>query len=78
VSYVMSKFMKVAMQAEVFRTAVKVALVVGTILALINHSSAIFNLTLSAQNIFQIILSYFVPYGVSTYSSVKTILKDEV
>ena len=74
----MSKFMKVAMQAEVFRTAVKVALVVGTILALINHSSAIFNLTLSAQNVFQIILSYFVPYGVSTYSSVKTILKDEV
>ena len=74
----MSKFMKVAMQAEVFRTAVKVALVVGTILALINHSSAIFNLTLTTQNVFQIILSYFVPYGVSTYSSVKTILKDEV
>jgi hypothetical protein len=44
------------------------------VLALINHSPAIFNLTFSTQNVVQIVLTYLVPYGVSTYSSVKAIM----
>lgn len=73
----MSEFIKIALQPSVFRTAIRVAIVVGTVLALINHSAAIFSFTLSKQNIFQIFLTYLVPYGVSTYSSVKAILKDK-
>lgn len=52
-------------------TAIKVALVVGTVLALINHGPALLALELSRQQILQIALTYLVPYGVSTYSSVK-------
>jgi hypothetical protein len=52
-------------------TAIKVAIVVGTILALINHGPALLTLELGRQQIVQIALTYLVPYGVSTYSSVK-------
>ena len=57
-------------------TATKVAIVVGTILALINHAPALLALELSRQQILQIALTYLVPYCVSTYSSVK-ILKNQ-
>jgi hypothetical protein len=52
-------------------TAIKVAIVVGTVLALINHGPALLALELSRQQIMQIALTYLVPYSVSTYSSVK-------
>ena len=52
-------------------TAIKVAAIVGTMLALINHGPALVALTLTPQQIVQIALTYLVPYGVSTYSSVK-------
>ena len=58
-------------------TAIKVALVVGTILALINHGPALLALELSRQQILQIALTYLVPYCVSTYSSVN-ILKNQL
>ena len=72
----MPKYIKIALRPEVFKTAVKISLVVGTMLALINHSPGVFSFTLSKQNIVQIILTYLVPYGVSTYSSVKLILNN--
>ncbi|MDE0988843.1 MAG: nitrate/nitrite transporter NrtS [Pseudomonadales bacterium] len=59
-------------------TAIKVALVVGTVLALINHGPALLALELSRQQILQIALTYLVPYGVSTYSSVKMLKNQSV
>ena len=52
-------------------TALKVALFVGTVLALINHGPALLAMALSREQVLQIALTYVVPYGVSTYSSVK-------
>jgi hypothetical protein len=49
----------------VMMIAVKVAVVVGTILARINHGHKIVNGTLSPENIVQIQLTYVVPYCVS-------------
>jgi hypothetical protein len=74
----MSMYIKTALRPEVLTTAVKISVVVGTMLALINHSPEIFSFTLSRQSIVQIFLTYLVPYGVSTYSSVKLILNDGV
>ncbi len=51
------------------KRSVKVALVVGTILGLINHYDTIFYGTLTATNIFQILLTYLVPYAVVTFGS---------
>ena len=59
-------------------TAIKVALVVGTVLALVNHGPALLALELSRQQMLQIALTYLVPYGVSTYSSVKMLKNQPV
>ena len=44
-------------------TAIKVALFVGTALALINHGPALLALELSREQILQIALTYLAPYG---------------
>jgi len=69
------KYLAIALSNEVAVTALRLALVVGTILAIINHGAEILQGTLTKGNIYQIALTYLVPYSVSTYSSVKAIQK---
>jgi hypothetical protein len=66
-------FLVLASSARVVKPAIKVALVVGTILVLINHGDAVFQMSLTADQTLRILLTYLVPYCVSTYSSVKAI-----
>jgi hypothetical protein len=42
-------------------------------LALINHSEKVIPMTLSSQDCLKIVLTYFVPYGVSTWFAVQAI-----
>ena len=70
----MRQFLQIAASRRVVTTAFKVALVVGTMLALINHGGLLLEHALQRENIVQILLTYLVPYGVSTYSSVKAIM----
>lgn len=65
----MRLFLKHAADRVCVYRSVKVALVVGTILALINHLDRILSGSLNATNILQILLTYLVPYSVSTYGS---------
>ncbi len=69
----MGDWLKIAFQKTVYTRAIKVALVVGTILALINHGDTLLQGTFSAKALFQIALTYLVPYGVSTYANVQEI-----
>lgn len=62
----------VASSRRVVITSLKVSLVVGTILALINHGDGILQMSLTRESLLKILLTYMVPYGVSTYSAVKT------
>ncbi len=62
-------FLSLAVSRPVVVRSLKVAMVVGTILALINHGEKIFTLTLSSKEALKIILCYFVPYCVSTWSA---------
>ena len=66
-------FLELARSRGVVLSALKNALVVGSILALINHGWDIFTLNLTSGKIFQIFLTYMVPYSVSTYSSVRAL-----
>ena len=68
-----NEFIKIAFLKEVVFMALKMTLIVGSILALINHGDALFAGTLTRGNVCQIILTFLVPYSVSTYSSVKAI-----
>jgi len=66
-------FFKIAFSRPVVIGAINVSLIVGSVLALVNHGTAIINLTLSLEIVIKIFLSYLVPYCVSTYSTVKAI-----
>mgnify|MGYP001151465225 CR=1 FL=1 len=70
---VKSSFFQLMITRAVVRNSLKVSLVVGSILATINHGSAIANLDLSLETGVKIIFNYIVPYCVSSYSAVKTI-----
>lgn len=57
---------------QTVRRAHLVALVVGTVLNIINHYDLIFGAALTWNVFLQIVLTYLVPYAVSTHSQVST------
>ena len=57
--------------------SVKIALVVGTMNALVTQYDAVFNRTVTLTNICQIMLTYMIPYGVATISSAFQAKRDE-
>ncbi len=61
-----------ATQPDIVRRSLKVGLVVGTILAAINHGDRIIAMDLDLASGCRIVLTYLVPYGVSTWASVQT------
>ena len=65
----MNLFFKHATSKVCILRSVKVALVVGTVIALINHYDAILSQTLGLITLVKILVTYVVPYSVSTFSS---------
>jgi hypothetical protein len=61
----------------VMKRALWTALIVGTILILINHGNAIFKGEVDLTRVFQMCFTVIVPYIVSTVSSVSTLLSLE-
>ena len=57
----------------VMRRAAMIALVVGTILAIINHGDRLISGDISSEVVIKILMTYLVPYCVSTYSAILTI-----
>lgn len=64
-----------AVRPDIVTRAIKVGLVVGTILAMINHGNKILTGSVDLDSALRIALTYLVPYGVSTWSSVQTVRK---
>lgn len=65
-------WLSLAIEIETLKRSIKVALIVGTLLMLINHGDLIVSGKIEGHHIFKIILTYLVPYLVSTYSSVES------
>ncbi|HKY54397.1 MAG TPA: nitrate/nitrite transporter NrtS [Anaerolineales bacterium] len=61
----------------VMKRALWTALIVGTILILINHGNTILKGEVDLTRVFQMCLTFIVPYIVSTVSSVSTLLSLE-
>jgi hypothetical protein len=59
-------------EIPVLLRAVKIALLVGTLLMIINHGDRILTGAMAPEHWLKVLLSYFVPYFVSTYSNVVT------
>ncbi len=65
----MKSFLCVICSARIAGNALRIALVVGTVLNLVNQSGAI--LFGSGISWFHLLLNYFVPYCVASYSAAK-------
>jgi hypothetical protein len=68
-----ASFFWLARQPSVVRRAAKIALIVGVVLACINHGDALMSGTLTSGSIAKILITFCVPYCVSTYSSILAI-----
>ena len=69
-------FLNLALRKSVIRRAIKIALIVGCILALINHGDRIIFQDMNPLDWFKILLTFCVPYCVSTVSSVLAIKQE--
>jgi Mg/Co/Ni transporter MgtE len=71
------QWMALCFSWPIVRRALIAAAIVGIILTFINHGGALLSGQLDASILFQIGLTFIVPYVVSTVSSVTTILNLE-
>ena len=62
---------RLARRRDIVLRAVRVALLVGTVLALINHGDKLIYGGMQTSDYLKILLTYCVPYCVSTHSSVQ-------
>lgn len=65
-----ASFLWLARQPSVVKRAAKIALIVGCILAVINHGDKLLTGSLQLGDVVRIFMTFCVPYCVSTYSSV--------
>ncbi|MCG7587804.1 nitrate/nitrite transporter NrtS [Photobacterium sp. OFAV2-7] len=65
----------IAFSPAIVRRSVKVSLLVGTILMIINHGDAILAGELDQFRVMKILLTYIVPYLVSTQAGVAATLE---
>lgn len=68
------EFIQTAATPAILHRSVKVAVIVGTILMLINHGDAIFAGNIDIVRVSKIMLTYLVPFCVSTQASVSATL----
>jgi hypothetical protein len=69
----MRDFLILSVSKDIVRRAGLTALVVGTVLIVINHGDVLLTGRIDASRLFKMILTVLVPYLVSTVSSVSTI-----
>lgn len=75
------RWLQIAKRPDILKRSYKIAILVGTVLAILNHGDKLLALHLSYLDIGKILITYAVPFCVSTYSSVQneldqSILKD--
>ncbi len=65
-------WLKLALRRDILSRSVRVGLVVGTLLAVINHGDRLLSADVDSNMLLKIILTYLVPFSVSTWASVQT------
>jgi len=62
-------YCEIAISSSVIQRAIKVALIVGTALNFINQGEALLTFAFETLSVTKIILTYAVPYSVTTYTA---------
>lgn len=68
---------QLALKPDVIKRSTKTALIVGTILAFINHGDALLAFNMPIERTIKMALTYLVPYLVSTSASIGAIRHHE-
>ncbi|WP_299369862.1 nitrate/nitrite transporter NrtS [uncultured Tateyamaria sp.] len=68
-----TRFWTIATDRTVVARAFKIALIVGTVIALINHGDKVATGAMTGIDWLKCALTFLVPYSVSTYSSVMAV-----
>ncbi len=71
------RFLYYWFRRETVRRALKVAGIVGPLLTVINQYDVLFHLEFSPRLLFKVVLTFLVPYSVSSYSSARTYMEQE-
>ena len=71
------RWYRAALRPEVTRRSIRVALIVGTFLVALNYTDRWLKGNLVPFDYLKMMLTYLVPYCVSTYASVSTILSSD-
>ena len=69
---------EIVTRTDVLLRALKMAFIVGIVLAIINHGDHIFLGTMTVTNWTKILITFCVPFCVSTVSSVLAIKKEQL
>ena len=73
----LKKYLVLAVEPGIVKRGLKYSVVVGSVLVLINHGDSLFSGTLTRTQILKILLTYTVPYAVSSLSSIQALLAQE-
>ncbi len=70
-------WVETALRPEVLRRSWRVSLLVGTILVIINYSDRLFTGNMVSIDYIKIVMTYCVPFCVSTHASVNAIMEQQ-
>ncbi|CAK2945637.1 nitrate/nitrite transporter NrtS [Vibrio splendidus] len=71
----LAQFIKTAGEPTILKRSLKVSFIVGTILMFINHGDKLLSSNIDATLIIKILMTYCVPFCVSTQASVSATLQ---
>ena len=66
-------WLQTALRPDILRRSLRVSLIVGTLLALINHGDRLLTGELDRGAVTKILLSYAVPFAVASWSAVQAL-----
>jgi hypothetical protein len=71
-------YCEIALSKNIITKAMKISMIVGTALNLINQGEALLMLELENLNFLKLALTYFVPYSVTTYTATSMKLEFQI
>lgn len=73
----MRSWLEIAVSPTVVKRSLKVAAIVGTLIGMINYADKILLGTMTGVDMLKFVLTYLVPFAVSTYAAVSAIREME-
>ena len=74
----MKDWFRIALRPDICRRSTKIALVVGSVLVLINYGDSFLDGNISVRDLVKMGMTFCVPFCVSTFSSVLAIKKEQL